>query len=198
MRRLFNEIVFGRNPLLSALVALTVVSAVALGCTCNDKEGFQWNSSSSNSESASDDRTDGESTKSEKADASKGEIPEGDELEEMVKKTLLDFDQGLKNEDFGDFYDNIAEEWQKQTSPRNLKRQFQNFIDGKADISSIQNMDMELDGKPKIEDVSGYEMLVVKGSFETQPRTTTFDVKYLAEGKDWKLSAISVETGLKR
>lgn len=198
MKRLVNDIFFGRSPLFGAIVALAVLGAIALGCTCNEKDGFQWNSSSSNSESSTDDSTNDKPAQSAKADASKGEIPEEDELEEMVKETLLDFNQGLKDEDFSDFFDNIAEEWQKQTSPRQLKRQFQNFIDGNADISSIRNMDMDLDRRPRIEDVSGYEMLVVKGSFKTRPRTTTFDVKYMAEGKDWKLSAISVEPGLKR
>lgn len=197
MKRIFNELIFGRSPYFGAIVATLVIGAMVLGCTCTEKDGFQWNSSSSDSESTSSDDTSTKKETTSKSDASKGEIPESDELEEMVKKTLLDFDKGLKDEDFGNFYNNIAEEWQKQTSPRQLKKQFQNFIDGKADISSIRNLEMDLDGRPKIEDVSGYEMLVVKGSFDTSPRTTTFDVKYIAEGKEWKLSAIKVETSLK-
>ena len=181
--------------MLGALIATLVIGAIALGCTCNE-DGFNWNSSSSDTESASNEDSSAKKDSAPKADASKGEIPEGDELEEMVKNTLLDFDKGLKDEDFGTFYDNISEEWQKQTSPRQLKKQFQNFIDGDADISSIKGLEMKLDGRPKIEDVSGYEMLVVTGSFDTSPRTTSFDVKYIAEGKEWKLSAIKVETSL--
>lgn len=200
MTGILKELIYGRNPIISGFVAILVVSAIALGCTCNDDNGFQWGTNStSSSNDTSDDKTDTEDkTPAKKADASKKEIPEDEELEAMIKDTLLDFDRALKSEDFSNFYDNISEEWQKQTSPRQLKRLFQSFIDGKADLSSIRSMEPEITDGPAIRESVGFEMLEVKGSFDTSPRTTTFELKYIANGEDWKLSAISVVTGLQQ
>jgi len=199
MKRTLKDLFFGKSPILSALIALLVVGSIVLGCTCNDKDGFAWDLSNSSSDSSSDD-TDGKTDEkpAKKADASKGEIPEEAEMEEIVKATLLDFDKALKNEDFSNFYDNISEPWQKETSPRQLKRLFQKFIDGGADLSSIRGMDADFTKRPAVREQLGYEMLEVEGRFDTSPRPTTFELKYIAEGEDWKLSAISVVTGLKR
>jgi hypothetical protein len=128
MTKTIKGILFGKNPLLSGLIALLVVGSIVLGCTCNEKDGFKWKSdnTSSDSNSAGGDGdakdTDKPITKS---DASKGEIPEGAELESMVKDTMLAFDNALKTEDFSDFYDGISDTWQKQTSARQLKKLFQ-------------------------------------------------------------------------
>ncbi|QQS42121.1 MAG: hypothetical protein IPM63_04025 [Acidobacteriota bacterium] len=200
MTGFLRELIYGRTPILNGLVAIFVISAIVLGCTCNDKDGFQWGSNTtSSSNDTTDDKTDSDDkTPAKKADASKKEIPEDEELEAMIKDTLLDFDRALKSEDFSSFYDNISEEWQKQTSPRQLKRLFQSFIDGKADLSSVRNLEPDITDGPAIRESVGFDMLEVKGSFDTSPRTTTFELKYIANGEDWKLSAISVVTGLQK
>ncbi|HUF03063.1 MAG TPA: hypothetical protein VMM38_02700 [Aridibacter sp.] len=199
MTGILKELIYGRNPFLSGFVAILVVSAIALGCTCNETDGFQWgsNTTSSSNDTSGDTTATEEKTPAKKADASKKEIPEDEELEAIIKDTLLDFDRALKSEDFSDFYNNISEEWQKQTTPRQLKRLFQSFIDVNADLSSVQNMEPEITDGPAIRESVGFDMLEVKGSFDTSPRPTTFELKYIANGEDWKLSAISVVTGLK-
>ena len=40
----------------------------------------------------------------------------------------------------------------------------------------------------------GMKTLEVDGKYPTSPITTTFELKYIAEGKDWKLAGIQVVT----
>jgi hypothetical protein len=199
MKKTIRGIFFGKSPLLSGLIAIAVIGAIVLGCTCNEKDGFKWRSENTSSDSnrAADDGDSKDTGKpAKKSDASKGEIPEGAELEGMVKDTLMDFDNALKTEDFSDFYDGISDTWQKQTSPRQLKKLFQSFIDGKADVSGIKDLTPEYSKTPAIRESSGLEMLEVDGEFPTNPNPTSFELKYIAEGKEWKLGGIFVRTTL--
>ncbi len=202
MKTIVKKLLFGKSPLANSFIALVVVASVVLGCTCNDKDGFSWKDLGGSNTERTDTDTDGtdvpEKTPARKADASKGEIPDDAEMEDIVKKTLLDFNNALQTEDFGDFYDSISKPWQKETSPRQLKRLFQKFIDGGADMSGISDLDVDFSSKPRIREQLGYEMLEVEGKFDTSPRETTFELKYLAEDEDWKLASISVVTGLPR
>ncbi|REJ78645.1 MAG: hypothetical protein DWQ47_04125 [Acidobacteria bacterium] len=199
MIELVKKLMNSRSPLLNGILALFVISGIVLGCTCNDKEGFQWGSNSgSESTDTSADEDGPDSDTKEKADASEKEIPGDEEMEEMIKNTLLDFDRAIKSEDFEDFHDNISEEWQKQTTPRQLKRLFQKFIDGKADVGKVRSLEPDISEGPEIKDFQGFDSLQVKGKFDTSPRETTFDLKYIANGKEWKLAAIEVYTGVNR
>ncbi len=199
MKKTIKRLFFGTSPLLSALIALAVIGSIVLGCNCNQKDGFTWKNSdtSSNSDQGTDDGDKADTEKAvKKSDASKGEIPEDEELEAMVKATLLDFNKALKTEDFSDFYDGISETWQKQTSPRQLKKLFESFIDGKADVSGVEDLKPEYSKTPAIRESSGLEMLEVDGKFPTTPNDTSFELKYIAEGTEWKLGGIFVRTTL--
>jgi hypothetical protein len=198
MKKLINEIIFGKNSMVSGIIALSIISAIGLGCFCNkDKFNLSNISSSSPSPSASP----GVSSPSpsatreyKKADASKNEVPTSDEMQDIVKKTLLDFNEGLQKQDFTDFHGKISKFWQKQTSPEKLKNSFQGFIDGDADLSPIKPMTAEFTKGPETTRSLGMKTLEVDGKYPTSPITTTFELKYIAEGKDWKLAGIQVVT----
>lgn len=197
MKKAIWNIFFGRSPLLSGLIALAVMGSIVLGCTCNDKNGFSWNSSGNDSETVTKDTDEDVPEKPvTKADASKGEIPEEAELAKMVETTLMDFDAALKKEDFSDFYEGISETWKKQTTPRQLKKLFESFIEGKANVGSIQGLEPKFTKTPAIRESSGFEMLEVDGEYATSPNPTSFELKYIAEGEDWKLAGIFVRTTL--
>lgn len=129
-----------------------------------------------------------------KADASKGEIPSEEELQEMSQKTLLDFNDAIEQEDFTDFFQTISKLWQRQSSPAKLKDTFQMFIDKKVNIGSIQTKEAEFTSKPRIDDSKGFKELIVEGRYATSPYPTKFQLKYTPQGKDWKLTGISVDT----
>ena len=193
MKETIKGILFGRSALLSGLIALAVVGAVALGCTCNEKDLLNLGSNSSSGNSASDDGSTTEGTKPvKKADASKGEIPEGAALDSLVKETLLDFNDALQREDFTDFHGKISSLWAKQITPRQMKKTFQALIDGEMDISVIEGMKPDYTSTPSVDNSERLPQLKIKGEFSTSPITTTFDLTYIPDGDEWKLFGIEI------
>lgn len=190
MRKTIKGIFFGTNPLLSGMIALAVVGAIALGCTCNEKDGFSWGSNSSNTSSSKSD--DGDKKPAKTADASKGEVPEGAELDSLVKTTLLDFNSALQQDDFTDFHGKISSLWAKQITPRQMKKTFQALIDGKMDISVISGMKPAYTSTPSVDNSERLPQLKVKGEFNTSPLKTTFDLTYIPDGDEWKLFGIEI------
>ncbi len=204
MKELINEILFGKNSMVSGFIALAVISAIGLGCFCNkDKFGDLTNSGSSSpsptaTASATPSPSPSPTKEFKKADASKNEVPGDDEMQAVVKKTLLDFNDSLQNEDFTDFHASISKFWQKQTSPEKLKSSFQRFIDKNADLSPIRPMTAKFTKGPETTRSLGMKTLEVNGEYPTSPITTTFELKYIAEGKEWKLAGIQVVTRVDR
>lgn len=129
-----------------------------------------------------------------KADASKGEIPSGDELQEMSQKTLVDFNDAIEQEDFTDFFQTISKLWQRQSSPVKLKDTFQPFIDKKVRIGAVRTMEANFTSKPRVDDSKGFKELIVEGRYDISPYPAKFQLKYTPQGKDWKLTGISVDT----
>lgn len=187
MNRHIRKLIFGRNPLVNAALAMFVISAIVLGCTCNDKDGFKWGSNSSKSNASDIDRG-----RTEKADASKGEMPEGEELDSLVRKTLLDFNRSLQNEDFTEFHKTISSAWQKQVTPRQMKKAFQQMIDKKTDIGAISEMDPVYTSPTTVDSSNPVSELRVRGKFETRPIDTKFDLTFIPDGRDWKLGRIEI------
>lgn len=192
MRNIKN-IIFGRDTKTSGLIALVITLFIALGCNCskNLDLGNLSNSSTTPSNTASNTS---KSTSTTKADASKAEVPSDDQVQDMTRETLLDFDSSVKSGDFTAFHSHIAQEWQRQTTPEKLKVSFKAFIDKRIDISSIGSKTASFDSPPGIEKILGYKTLVVKGKYPTSPNSTKFILNYIANGKDWKLSKIVVDT----
>ncbi|MGH7782937.1 MAG: hypothetical protein ACREO5_03725, partial [Candidatus Binatia bacterium] len=134
------------------------------------------------------------STSTTKSDASKGEVPGDDELQAMTKETLLDFNSAVQKGDFTDFYSHISKEWQKQTSPDSMKTTFQGFIDKSIDITNIGKLEAEYSPSPTVGREVGFKTLMLQGKYSTSPQLTKFELNYIANGKDWKLSKIVVDT----
>lgn len=129
-----------------------------------------------------------------KADASKGEIPSEDELQDLVKTTILDFDEAVQSADFTTFYSKISKLWQRQTSPAKLEDSFSVFIEGKNNFSGISSKEADFSSNPRVDDSKGFKELVLEGSYDTSPLPTKFTLKYTPEGKNWKLTGIVIDT----
>lgn len=196
MKKLVSEIFFGKSSIVSGILALAIISVIGAGCFCN-KDRFKNltnSTSSSPTPTAAPSATATVKKDYKKADASKTEIPKDDEMQDIVKKTLLDFNGGLQKEDFSDFYATISKFWQKQTSSDKLKSSFQSFIDGDADLSPISSLTATFKRGPETTRSLGMKTLEVDGEYPTSPIITTFELKYVAEGKEWKLAGINVKT----
>jgi hypothetical protein len=120
-------------------------------------------------------------------DASK--VPTNKELKTLVLDSLLLFNVAVQTKSFDDFYGHTAKLWQKQTSPEKLLEIFQSFIDKKINIALIVKEELAFEGTPAVNDDG---LLVVKGSYPTQPKVS-FELKYVYEGESWKLFGINVQ-----
>jgi hypothetical protein len=198
MKQILKRVLFGRNNLANGLIAMFVVAAVALGCTCGKGLDFgNISRTSDNSANTSNSSPSNSATTGSKPDASAGLIPpDDDQLQYLARETMLDFNDAIQKEDFTDFHSKICKPWQKQVTPDGMKTMFRQFIDGEADFGEIRDMDAVLTLR-KVKKEGSYKILEVNGEYPTTPNTTKFELNYLAEGKDWKLSKIRVETNIK-
>lgn len=196
MKKLFQNIIFGNSTFTNGFIAVLILSLIVLGCTCNGKKFDFGGTSDSNSGNNNSQEIAVKPTVKEvkKSDASKGELPEDDELEQIVKDTLLEFDKAVKKEDFTDFYKSTSKPFQDSISPRRMKNKFQKFIDGRADLSTIKGLEPDYSPTPKITKQGKFQVLEAKGEFPTKPSPSRFDLKYIPEGEDWKLISFAVYT----
>src|SRR5690606_981515 len=102
MKKLASSLFFGKDSRASGLIALAIVGAIALGCTCNKEFG---DLGKSDSPDAPDRPTANRSTDEPvaKSDASEGEVPSDREAQEIARTTLLDFNEAIQKGDFEDF-----------------------------------------------------------------------------------------------
>lgn len=203
MKNTLNQIIWGKDKKFNGFIAIVIVTLIVLGCNCNKlNELAKKNDTPSNSSNTfTPTNTQPDSTPAPtytKADASKKQIPSDAEMQDIVKTTLLDFNDALQSEDFTNFYSKISRVWQKQTNPDKMKQTFQNFIDGEADVSNISSMTATFTSQPQLVKKFGLDMLDVKGEYPTYPIKTTFELQYVPEGKDWKLGLIQVYTAIKK
>jgi hypothetical protein len=121
--------------------------------------------------------------------ASMAPMPDGAELNQLVRETLIMFNQAVQTQDFRAFYESISKVWQGQVSERRLHEAFQSFIDAKVDISSVKDLDPRFEGAPRID---GDGVLHLRGEFPTQPHRTLFAMRLVYEAPRWKLFGIDV------
>lgn len=187
MKKLLKEIFFGKNSIAGGLIALAVISAIGLGCFCNENKL----KSLTNSETPAP--TPAPTKSYTKADASKNEVPSDEEMQEIVKTTMLDFNNAVMKEDFTDFHSKISDNWQKNVTPDKFKEGFKQFIDRKVDMGAIKSEKANFTAGPKINKKGKLSELLVEGGYNISPSSVDFKLNYVAQGKDWKLSGIEVK-----
>lgn len=186
------------KSLVQAFFAVAIL--VAFGIGCNFDLGKQFGSKPETVETpATTEKKDSDDQKEKKpivqADASKKEVPSDDEAQEMAKATLLEFNRAIQKEDFTDFYDTISKTWKKEITPQKFNEAFAEFIEKKVDISDISAKDADFSPSPSVAKEQGYDMLTLAGEYDTSPSKKKFELKYIPQGKDWKLSRIRVILG---
>jgi hypothetical protein len=169
-----------------------------LGCFCNKDKFAGLSNTGSTTPSPAASPSPSPTKSYTKADASKAEVPSEDEMQDIVKRTLLDFNDAIQKKDFNDFHKTISKVWQKQITPEKIKESFQAFIDGDANFSEIRTMTAKFTSPAEITKSTGVKTLESKGEYATSPNSTEFELKYIAEGKEWKLIGLKVYTNVKR
>lgn len=193
MKNLILDFLKIGNAKINLVLILLLLFSVGIGCKWNlgdtpttDEDKVE--------KTDEDEKDEDEKKKPEKPDASTGEVPSDEQLIVLADESMQDFRRAVSDGDFSDFYDTLAEPWQDETSPRKLEKGFDVFIKTPIDVKKIDGMEPEITGKPRVRRELGYKMLNIDGEYDTSPRAVKFELKYIPEGKDWKLSAIRVNT----
>lgn len=194
MNKIAKALFFGRDNRLSGLLAFMVIGAIVLGCTC-ERESSRTNYPDTNaSNTAVPEQTPRRAPAPEKADASSGKVPEESQLQDLARTTIVDFNDAIQNEDFTNFHETISKPFQKEASPTRFKQVFQSFIDAGIDLSEVKDLYANFTTPASIDRSAGARTLKLKGNYATTPRRANFDLKYIPEGKEWKLIYIEINT----
>jgi hypothetical protein len=193
MKNLNNKTFPGKSAGVSLVAVFSILLFVVLGCRGLFNSSNSVTINTSTTPTATPTPTPSPKPTFKKADASKYELPSDEELQEIVKKTLLDFNKAVEKGDFEDFHTTISKSWQKQTTPETFNSSFSQFISQKINVGSISSKDATFSPDPAIDKSRGVKELNVEGKYDTSP-LVKFELKYIPEGKEWKLFGISVDT----
>jgi hypothetical protein len=123
------------------------------------------------------------------------EVPDSDEIGSLSHKMLLDWNKAVLKHDFAAFYKNdCAKVWQQQTTADKLRGQFDKQFGGQnIDFSgAIKDMDPTFEPEPAISKVGDFDVLVIKGYYDTKPNRFSFQLKLIEEDEAWKLVGINI------
>jgi hypothetical protein len=119
-----------------------------------------------------------------------GEVPTANEVKKLALDSLLLFNVAIQTKSFDNFYAKISQLWQKEVTPAELLQIFRGFIDQNVNIALIVKEKPAFDETPA---VNNDGILVLKGSYPTQPNSVFFELKYVFEDESWKLVGINVQ-----
>lgn len=195
MKKLANTLLFGKDAKLNGLIALAIVGSIALGCNCNKEFGdLGKTDTNSNTSTTSNTATAPTPTSVSKPDASTGAVPSEAQLQDLTRTTILDFNSAIKSGDFNNFHRTVSKPFQKQASPEKMADAFKAFTEANIDFDEVSTLQATFSPPASIQRTSGVKHLQLLGYYETSPRRMKFDLKYIPEGKEWKLIAIEVNT----
>jgi hypothetical protein len=124
MKKIVKDIFFGKNPLVSGVVAMGVVASLALGCNCGktfDLANLAKNASTANTSSNTVPDT----------ERDESSVPSESEVESLVKDTTAEFADAIESNDFSDLYANASSDFRSTYSEDEIKKAFKTYVDKK-------------------------------------------------------------------
>ncbi|MCG6871145.1 MAG: hypothetical protein LJE84_02550 [Gammaproteobacteria bacterium] len=116
-------------------------------------------------------------------------IPAPKVLQQMADDTIHAFALAVQAKSMKGFYAGISKAWQDQTTPEKLDEVFKPFFESGMDLTKLRPL------KPGIKTRKGLDkngVLTVDGSYNTKPKTVSFEQKFIFENGAWKLLGIRV------
>ena len=192
MTEFFKRVLVGKDNFTSGLIAVSIVAAVALGCTCG--KGFDLgnigksdNSGSTSSNSSSDDSN----------YASDGDVPSIAASESMVHDLTADFARAIRSNDWSEIYNDSSTDFQSTYTEQQMKDAFKVFVNKKGVVGPIldktASMTPEFTPSPYIRTEKGLNILVLNGKFPTKPVPMNFEYEFVQRGGEWKMLKLIVK-----
>lgn len=187
MKSFVREVFFGKNSLLSGLIALAVVGTIALGCNCNTDKNTNTASTSNSSTAPSDTKP---------AETNTDGPPSEAVVEGLVKETIAEFNDAIQSGDFATIHANASQDFQSTYSIEQMETAFKSYTDKKNVVKPIfekvPTMPAKFTTPAGIRTEKSLKILMTKGEFDTKPFKTRFDFEYVMRGGEWKLLKLIV------
>lgn len=185
MKSLISSLLLGTNNKLSGILALCIVAAIALGCTCG--KDFNLGDLAKNANSGSSDSS---------TDTTDDALPPKELLDALVAETTADFNYAITLNDFSKMYEKASSDFKNTYTEEEFKNSFKDFVDKKRAITPILakavTMDPEYSPDPYIRTEKGLDILVVNGKYATKPVPMTIEYEYVKRNDEWKLLKLIV------
>lgn len=117
------------------------------------------------------------------------EIPSPEEQVELVSKSMYVFAESVNAKSMERFRSHVSRLWQKQFTVEKFDEAFKSFYELGVDLTVLDNFSPQFSSTPSIDE---FGVLVIAGSYPTEPKQVHFEQKYIYEGLDWKLMGFSV------
>ena len=178
-----KTILLRRNSPLTFLAALGVLVVVAIGC------GQMGN------RNASTGNANGAAGVSEDPNRDP-DMPDDRLLKALVKETTADFAYAISTEDFSKMYKKTSPDFQKQYNPDQMKDVFKGAIANKKALlpmlAKIVSMDPTISPEPQIRNDEGIPILVVRATYDVQPKPLIFNYEYVKRNGVYRLLKLVV------
>ena len=115
-------------------------------------------------------------------------LPSENQLKRITSGTMEDFAKAVRNQNFDDFYDNIANNFKLQVTTARLNGAFKGF----EKVKAMEQLEQHTPILEKGICIDKDGILKFSGHYPTQPEATTFRLTYIQEKNDWKLLGIKV------
>ena len=119
------------------------------------------------------------------------QVPKETVLKRIVRETMLDFHEAVRDRDLRRFYDNM---WTARTEISYWKFElvYQGFLDDEVDLSPVKDVEPEFIDPPKLDRTSSGFLLVVNGRFDAEGEQVPFTFRYKYAHPTWRLFNINV------
>lgn len=178
MKKFISNIIFGRDAMLSGLIALAVVGSIALGCNCTKDFNLGTDNTSTNSTP---------STKSDDGST----VPPESQVESLVKASTAEFAKAVDSGDFSTMHSKASNDFQVTVPQEKMKETFKSYTDKRRMVVPILNRVAStaavFSSPPSIRTERSLNILVASGRFPTKPLAVKFDYEYVWRGGEWKL-----------
>ena len=165
MRNFIIDLVRGQNSLSNGLIALAIVSVIALGCT---------GTNSSNSKSGNGSTTTADNNP---------DMPDDAVLKANVKLTTAQFANAISTEDFTTLRDGASDDFKEKYTAEQAKEIFADAIKNKRALlpmlASLVSMDPEFTEPPSVRKEGKVPVVTVKGKYATKPKPLEFEYEYV-------------------